>query len=745
MPHLKYLPELMGRASLDPGGPVVAGDFCALTLTYTAGLFGIDDTGILKVSWRNTSDLGKPQFEDPTAPNYVSVEASNGADLSLRCERINIRPFAQTLFIRVNRGFLREGDKVVVRFGDRSRGSPGLRMQTNVEKAFRFKIFVDPFAIYEFIEVPSELSFPVIAGPAECWKAILPTERRVGDEFRLALLAQDRWGNPAALGAERIALDASCPVAGLPPSVAVNPEATTAVIEHLSVRAAGNLTIDAHDDESRMHARSNPLRISERAQYLPYWGDLHGQSGETVGTNSAEDYFVFARDQAFIDITAHQANDFHIPDGFWKHLNELTARFNAPGRFVTLPGYEWSGNTGLGGDRNVLYASENEPIYRSHHALVDDRGDAALECPTAPDLFRHLSGHDAVVIAHVGGRYADLRTGHDGRIERAVEIHSTWGTFEWLLHDAFALGLRLGVVCHSDDHKGRQGATMPGASHFGVIGGLTCYLMPRLDRAAVLAALRARHHYGTTGNRLFLDVRATFGSGEVFDDDPALGPATSRNCGAAIMGDIVRVREREVSLHLDIVGSAPIERITVFNGAEPIATLRPFTAPDLSRRIRVIWEGAEYRGRGRETDWAGHAELRGNSIVAARAFNFFNPDRPLDLQSGTRAAWHSVTTGNIAGFDLWLADKEAGAIAITTKPAVLDLPIARIGAEDICIEAGGLGRRLRVFRLPDEGIPHAFKGTMPVTLNAGVDNPVYVRVTQEDGHQAWSSPIYFIA
>jgi hypothetical protein len=31
-----------------------------------------------------------------------------------------------------------------------------------------------------------------------------------------------------------------------------------------------------------------------------------------------------------------------------------------------------------------------------------------------------------------------------------------------------------------------------------------------------------------------------------------------------------------------------------------------------------------------------------------------------------------------------------------------------------------------------------------VRLRAGADNPLYVRLTQEDGHQAWSSPIYLI-
>jgi hypothetical protein len=32
-----------------------------------------------------------------------------------------------------------------------------------------------------------------------------------------------------------------------------------------------------------------------------------------------------------------------------------------------------------------------------------------------------------------------------------------------------------------------------------------------------------------------------------------------------------------------------------------------------------------------------------------------------------------------------------------------------------------------------------------VTFPGGADLPVYVRVTQSDGHQAWSSPIYLIA
>jgi hypothetical protein len=134
MPFSTYLPEHMGAIELTPTGPFVAGSYAALTLTYTAGTFGIDDTGMVKIAWRTTSDMSKPQFDKPAAPNFTTVEASNGAKLEVWFDRLNIRPYANTLLIRVGRGYLRAGDTLTIRFGDRRHGSPGFRLQTNVEQ-----------------------------------------------------------------------------------------------------------------------------------------------------------------------------------------------------------------------------------------------------------------------------------------------------------------------------------------------------------------------------------------------------------------------------------------------------------------------------------------------------------------------------------------------------------------------------------------------------------------------------------
>ncbi len=395
---------------------------------------------------------------------------------------------------------------------------------------------------------------------------------------------------------------------------------------------------------------------------------------------------------------------------------------------------------------NVFYRREGRPIRRSSRVLVGDVSDA--DCYTANDLFNAMTqtGEDAIVVAHVGGRYADIRVAHDGRLERAVEIHSTWGTFEWLLHDAFDLGYRPGIVCHSDDHKGRPGATLPGASTFGAIGGLTCYLMPELTRDALFAALRARRQYGTTGTRLYLSVTAQFDRPvAVYADDPALGPTRAAQRQEVTMGAIVEPGEAAMTLTIDVIGSAPIERIDIFHGKEIAETFRPYSAADLGRRVRVMWSGAEYRGRGREVTWRGTAKVTGNRIEKAVAVNFLNPDRPLKFSGDGIVSWQSVTTGNMAGFDLMLETARAGRLTIETNIASLDCDLSALDDGEILVEAGGLGRRLRAYRLPELSkaramrVAHCITGRRP----AG-DLPVYARVTQEDGHQAWSSPIYLI-
>ena len=119
--------------------------------------------------------------------------------------------------------------------------------------------------------------------------------------------------------------------------------------------------ISTHDETTELTANSNPIEVCSEIELQMCWADFHGQSEETVGENTIDDYFMFARDYGLLGVAAHQGNDFQVTDAFWEKINQVTRKFYEPGKFVTFPGYEWSGNTPLGGDRIWWRQSSSRP------------------------------------------------------------------------------------------------------------------------------------------------------------------------------------------------------------------------------------------------------------------------------------------------------------------------------------------------------------------------------------------------
>jgi hypothetical protein len=746
MPHSSYAADRMGSAIVEPTGRFEAGSFASFTLTYTAGYFGIDDTGSIKIVHRFASDMGKPQFDQPDGWNYTTVEASNGAVLQVEYDgKRNIRPWDKTLFIRVVRGYLEEGDRIVVRFGDTRQGSPGMRVQTFSEPTFEFKVLVDAFATYNYTELQHSPTIAVVAGPAVAYKAILPSQAVAGEPFSLGFKGEDKWGNPSDQVAGEFTLRSSLPLRGLPAAFTMREGEFAARLEGLVAEAPGELRIEVLRDGLPV-AQSTPCRVVAAGDGTRghYWADLHGQSEETIGTNSAEDLILFARDRAFLDVMSHQGNDFQITTPFWEQLNKLTAQYNQDGSFIIFPGYEWSGNTGLGGDRNVLYLKEGRPIHRSSHALIDDLSDLALDANDADALFDALKEEDVVVFAHIGGRYADITRSHDARLERSIEIHSDWGTFEWLLEDAFRLGYRVGILANSDGHKGRHGASHPGASLFGAYGGLSCLISERLTRESIAECLRQRRHYATTGCRAYLDVRAHFERPALrYSDDPKLGaPVTREPVIQADMGAILSYDGDSLELSFDLLTHGAIERVEVRNRMDVVETLYPYDEAALGSRIRIVWEGSEYRGRGRQTVWDGNATLDGNAFENPQPINFWNLDKTLEQPRPDTLSWRSLTTGGFSGIDVRLRDPRAGMLKIDTPLVRTEIAVEQIGLEPVVVENGGIRRRLQVYRLPDENPVRQMRARVRVPLHTGSDNAVYLRITTEDGFFIYSSPIY---
>jgi len=708
------------------------------------GRIGLDDTGGIRVCFRMISDFGKLQITDPSSPNFLSAKCSGSGKISLRIAPEGQRPWSLAITAQLNGGYLNEGEQIILTFGDTSQGSPGFMMQTFAEGGFEFKVMTDVQATGNFLPLDQQFTVPIVAGPATKWVAVLPTLRRPKEPFFLGLKAEDLWGNPTVKAGGQITFEPSLPVEGLTSGLEYAPDDRALTFENLSVSEEGTLRIKILVDGNEC-AEAGPL-IIQAGNQASFWGDLHGQTGETVGVNTIESYFDFARNKAFLDVSAHQGNDFQINAAFWDHLNTVTAEWDEPGRFTVFPGYEWSGNTSIGGDHNVYFAKEGYTIRRCSHALMEDRSEMSSDANTLTDLYDALRDEDAVIYAHVGGRYANIHYDHDPLLETAVEMHSAWGTFEWILTDGFPLGRRVGVVCNSDGHKGRPGASYPGASTFGSLGGLTCFLTDQNDRASIMEAQRRRHHYGTTGCRMFMDVSAKLPTaGRICTRNPAVVPDTPRlNADHIMMGDIVETSAKTADISLSVKAHAGIEKIELHNGSEVLETFRTYNDAALGKRYRVIWSGAEYRGRGRNTNWSGQARFEGAIIQKFETINQWNPENLFEQRGSDSVIWKTITTGNFMGFDAWLGPTKDTRLSVGTNHGKLDVALNEIGLEPINLEAGGLERKLSVQRLPDSRLPRVLNIKHSVSLTENRDDPIWIAVTTEDGFQAWSSPIYFV-
>ncbi|HEX2437522.1 MAG TPA: DUF3604 domain-containing protein [Methylomirabilota bacterium] len=718
----------LGRAWITPDAAVVAGQLGTWTVSYEVGAYGYDERARLKIAWRFASDWGTPQFKDPRARNYTTVRLETRcptAVANLEVEpRGQVRPWLKTLVASVADGSLYPGDRIHITIGDQRGGSEGSRAQTFRERGCEWRVFIDPFGTELYTTLAASPLLDVVGGPLHRLVAIAPTTVRAGEPFDALVKAEDLWGNPCERFDGEVRLEAvGAPIEGLP-RVTRWKSGDLAVTRLAGLRlGAGEARIRVSHDG--LSVESNVIRTLAPGGVKTFWGDLHGQTRATVGTGTIEEYFAFGRDIALLDAMCHQANDFQVTEDEWQRLQHQIQRFHADGRCVIFVGYEWSGMTPGGGDRNVMFRSETASLHRSSHAEVDDMADAATDCFPVTDLFKQLAGRDDVLlIPHIGGRYADIVGFHDPKLEPVVEIYSDWGRFEWLLEDALRAGYKVGVVANSDGHKGRPGASHPGASTFGAYGGLTCVLAESLTREAVFEAIRARRCYGVSAAQR-IDVDLAVNGLSMGAEGRAAGP--------------VRITGR-------VAGTGPIERIDVLRGLTILATVTPYTTASFegSNRYRVAWAGSRVRGRDRLTRWDGALELSAGRIVAAEPFAMENPEKGITRRTEHRVEWISNTTGDDDGVDLTLDAPPDAVLRLRTPVIDLDVPLADL-ADGVTrvFPAGGVDLRAFMRRLPGRDFARElrFDVTDP-DPPAGACSAYWIRVTQEDGAQAWTSPVY---
>ena len=143
--------------------------------------------------------------------------------------------------------------------------------------------------------------------------------------------------------------------------------------------------------------------------------------------------------------------------------------------------------------------------------------------------------------------------------------------------------------------------------------------------------------------------------------------------------------------------------------------------------------------------WDGKLKIKGNKIKSFTAVNFWNPDSQPRQTSANELAWKSITTGGLTGVIIQLEKPYSGRMEISTTQKNCSCKIGSIGMANKTYKAGGLRKLIQIYRLPDaSACLERINYSMPLIKLRKGDNPVYVKMVQQDGHIAWSSPIYIV-
>ncbi|MBB84404.1 MAG: hypothetical protein CL931_11395 [Deltaproteobacteria bacterium] len=564
------------------------------TFLFEVGPLGIAEGGTIYPTAEPFWEWSAVQHFEPGSPGYTTAEIISGE--------------ARVVPDALGAGFVVEGSALAA--GDRIRfvygaGEEGAFVDRYAERdaTFFFSVDGDGDGYRRFIEGGPR--FDIASRDARLLVAHGPAEHRPSETLSIRLAFVDHQGNRTdRLEDGLIPANARFEIGTLPGStldfgpprvfaasswqdgstdLALGPVEGSGVLR-LGVRGLGPL--------ETFTAKLPPIVVREGARSL-VWADLHGHTALSDGTGRPDDYFRYAREVARLDVVSLTDHDhwgirpLALDSDAIRTVFDTTDGAEEAGRFVTIPGYEWT--SWLHGHRHVLYfdapGAEPRPEIFSAFDVTTDRPDELWDALRDRNAltFAHHSAGDPVAI--------NWRFRPDRDLEPVTEVASVHGQSEsmempvpvqggipgWFVIDTLRAGFRYGFIGSGDSHDGHPGLPQIAGGH----GGLAGLFVDGLDRAAVKAALRRRQTFATNGIRPFLEVS--------IDGVP--------------MGGTLPAGKDEHRLRIRYEATEEIERVELVRSGR-VATLEPENplSVDLERSIPALQPGEFHYVRIRQDD-----------------------------------------------------------------------------------------------------------------------------------------------
>lgn len=553
-----------GSARLVEGSAAVAGERGRFLLEYTAGEHGIAVGGALFLQVSPFWSWSTPQTVDPFSAGFTTVACS---DARVTLDAQSVAP--QCLRVTIGGAPLAGGATITLDYGA---GVEQAAVDRFAESAEAFYFWIDGDGDGTRKLIADDPRVAVRAGPPMELLVTVQSEVAVGAPFDVTLAFLDAAANAAPDFKGEVELAGNG--LELPAKVTfgaadrgrrrVHGTALEPGIRFVVARVAGR------------EVASNPLLVSTAPRTL-LWADLHGHSQLSDGTATPAEYYEYARDVAALDVAVLTDHDhwglrkLDVEPRLFEQITAATRAFDAPGRFTTLHGLEWT--SWIHGHRHVLWFDDAPRVISSL--------DPGTDSPQGLWHALRETHADAMTVAHHSGGGpvpTNWSIPPDPDFEPLVEIVSVHGSSEapdgprpiyapkkgHFVRDALAKGYPLGFLGSGDSHNGH-----PGLAHLGQpCGGVTAILAAENTRPAIAAALRARICYATSGPRILLWFR--------------LG---KERMGAIVPPPTAPASTPPPYLGL-VIGTAPIARLEIVKNGATVAAIAGDGAADKSLEWR---------------------------------------------------------------------------------------------------------------------------------------------------------------
>lgn len=492
--------ELFGAPStgtllISPTAEQLAGAVVPVTYTITTGSEGLQPGGYVLLHWSRIRGNICHVLSNVTATSSkpgavfgirVNADAGDAAHLYLGIVRLTL----------LSGGALGPGAKITVR--------GNLRYGNFVTCRETLQGVVHPTGTAVEYVLPNRYPISVKNGPmAKVW---VTAEARplAGAKGRLTVAVVDKYGNAATNFTGTITASANVPVVGLPNAYTFTGADAGAKDFAVTFPIAGRVTrITA--TAGGVQGVSNPILPRTASELGIYFGDIHNHSTLSKdGIGDPDNAYLYGRRIAGLDFGALSDHDPKEPSTTWTKLRHVANRYNQPGRFVTLLGYEFSSDL-ADGHRNVYYQQDGpgEPNVSNNMeelwAYLDSNNLQALTIPHHPNAAAPNGTWKPTNWSLVNTEY-----------QRLVEIFQGRGSFELPGPDpelkvrepdhgasvqvALDLGHRIGFIGSTDGHYGMIGTPT----------GVTGVYSSTLARKNIFDRMYARQCYAVSGDRMLL-------------------------------------------------------------------------------------------------------------------------------------------------------------------------------------------------------------------------------------------------